>query len=165
MAKLSDLAFLGLLIILAIWLSPFIFIVVLIYLGYLIYKPILKKKTLQRVKNEWFPIGKHSFFLYSNSKKWRKYFEQNLIPKIQNKAIICNWSTRHERGWKNNPLEARVLRFFCPNGYSCPVAIVFLPSGAIKTFEFYTPYIKMLKSQNQDYKNLEKEFLDLLGSL
>jgi len=155
-------------VVLAVWLSPFILIGVFVYLGYFfIYKPIMKRKILQRIKNEWFPKGKYGFFFYSSSRKWRKYFEQNLISKIQSKAIICNRSTRYEHGWKNNSLEAKVLRFFLPSGYSCPVAIVFLPSGAIKIFQFYAPYIKMLKSQNQnqDYKNLEKDFLDLLDSL
>lgn len=156
-----------LLIILAIWLSPFILIGAFIYLGYAIRKAILKKKIRQRIKNGWFPMGKYALFLYSGSKKWQRYFEQDLIPKIQSKAIIWNWSTRYAYGWKDDLLEARILKFFRPSGRFHPMAIVFLPSGTIKTFQFYVPYVKMLKSQNQnqDYKNSEKDFLNLLDSL
>lgn len=125
MTKLSSVVFVGLLIILAIWLSPLVLIGLFVYLGYLIYKAVWKKKILLRIRDEWFPKGKYVFFLYSSSKKWQNYFEQDFIPKIQNKAIIWNWSTRRERGWKDDLLEARILKFFRPLGCFYPIAIVF----------------------------------------
>lgn len=164
---ISNIILFGLFIALAVWLSPFIIIGAFIYLGYIIYKRTLKKQTLKRIKSEWFSKGKYAFFLYSSSKKWQSYFEQEFIPKIQSKTIIWNWSTRFQSGWNNNLLEAKVLKLFGPIGYFYPIAIIFLPSGEVKTFQFYTPYMKMLKSENkkQDYKNLEKDFLNLLDSL
>lgn len=161
---ISKIIVFGLLIILAVWLSPFILIGVFVYLGYIIYRAILRKRILEQIKREWLPKGKYAFFLYSSSKKWKDYFEQELIPKIQSKAIVWNWSTRYQYGWNSDLLEAKVLKLFRPFNRSYPVAIVFLPSNKVRIFEFYTPYIKMLKSQNQnqDYKNLEKDFLNLL---
>ncbi len=163
---ISSIALFGLLIILAIWLSPFILIGVFIYLGYIIYRARKRKIIIEQIKKEWFPKDKYAFFIYSNSKKWKSYFEQELIPKIQSKAIIWNWSTRLQYGWNNGLLEAKALKTFQTSRYYYPIAIVFLYSGKVKIFDFYTPYVKMLKSQNenQDYKNLEKDFLDLLES-
>jgi len=81
--------------------------------------------------------------------------------------MVWNWSTRYEYGWRDDLLEAKILRFFRPSGCFYPMAIVFSPDGTIRTFQFYVPYIKMLKSQNQnqDYQKLEKDFLAFLDSL
>ncbi|MFH0740020.1 MAG: hypothetical protein V1819_03285 [bacterium] len=164
---ISTLALFALLLLLAIWLSPFIIIGVFIYLGYIIYRARKRKQIIEQIKKEWFPKGKNAFFVYSSSKKWKSYFEQELIPKIQSKVIIWNWSTRHQQGWNNNLLEAKVLKFFRSFNHIYPLAIVFLPSGKVRIFDFYDSYIKMLKSQNQnqDYKNLEKELSCTFESL
>lgn len=163
---ISNIAVFGILIILAIWLSPFILIGVFVYLGYIIYRARKRKQIIEQVKKEWFPKGKYGFFIYSSSRKWENYFEQELIPKIQSKVIVWNWSTRLQHVWSNDLLEAKALKLFQTSRYYYPVAIVFLPSGKVKIFDFYVPYIKMLKSQNenQDYKNLEKDFIELLDS-
>ncbi|MBU2542412.1 hypothetical protein KJ785_02530 [Patescibacteria group bacterium] len=125
----------------------------------------MRKRLLKQIKQEWFPKGKHVFFLYSDSKKWKKYFEKELAPKIQDKAVIWNWSTRQKDGWNEDIIEAKILSLFRPIGYFHPMAIVFLPSGEIKTFQFYTPYINMLKSGKGDYEKIEKEFLALVQSI
>lgn len=163
--KFKDIFFLGVLLVLALWLSPFILIGVFLYLGYRLRKTVLKKKVLEQVRRDWWPRGKYVLFLYADSKKWKDYFEEQLLPKIRDRAIICNWSTRHKNGWDQSTLEAKILRLWGPLGYFYPLAIVFLPSGEVKTFQFYAPYIKMLKSGGEEYKNLEKEFLDLVSSI
>ena len=163
--KIKDVFVLGVFLILAIWLSPFILIGAAIYLIYRIRKAVLRKKLLEQIKQEWFPKGKHIFFLYSDSQKWKEYFEKELAPKIQDKAFIWNWSTRQKDGWNENMIEAKILSLFRPIGYFYPMAIVFLPSGEVKTFQFYTPYVSMIKSGKEDYKKMESEFLALADSL
>lgn len=163
--KIKDAFVLGVFLILAIWLSPFVLIGVVIYLVYRIRKAILRKRLLEQIKREWFPKGKHIFFLYSDSKKWKNYFEKGLVPKIKDKAAVWNWSTRQKDGWNGDIMEAKILSLFRPVGCFHPMAIVFMPSGKIKTFQFYTPYVNMLKSGKDDYKKLEKEFLTLVRSI
>jgi len=163
--KLKEIIILLILVILAFWLSPFIILGGVIYFAYKIRKHFLKKKLLEEINKEWFPKRKHVFFLYSDSKKWKVYFEEELIPKIQDKAYVWNWSNRLEKGWNNDLLEARILKLYRPIGFFYPMAIVFLPDGEIKTFQFYYSYIKMLKSGKDDYKKLENEFLNLISKL
>jgi hypothetical protein len=126
---------------------------------------ICQKKLLKQIKDEWFPRGKYIFFLYSDSKKWKEYFEKELLPKIKDKSQIWNWSTRQKDGWGDNIIEAKILKIYKPLGYFYPMAIVFLPSGEVKIFQFYSPYINMLKSNKDEYAKLEKEFLELANSL
>lgn len=161
---IKDFLFLAILIVLAVWLSPLILIGILIYLLYRIRKSYLRKKLLEEIKRKWFLQGKYVFFLYSDSKKWKEYFETELIPKIENKAVIRNWSTRLQDGWTND-MEGRILKLYKPLGYFYPIAIVFLPNDEIKTFQFYTPYVSMVKSGKDEYKKLEAEFLDLVKTL
>lgn len=161
---IKDFLFLGILIILAFWLSPFILIGVFIYFIYRIRKTYLRKKLFEEIKKKWFPQGKYIFFLYSDSKKWKEYFETEFIPKIETKAVIRNWSTRLQDGWTND-IEGKILKLHKPLGYFYPMAIVFLPNGEIKTFEFYTPYVNMVKSGKDEYKKLETEFFDLVNTL
>ncbi len=163
--KIKDIVILGLLLILAIWLSPFILIGVISYLAYRAYKIFLQKKLFKEIRQEWFSKNQHIFFLYSDSKKWKDYFEKEIIPKIQSKASVWNWSTRQKDGWNNNSIEAKILKLYRPIGFFYPMAFVILPSGQIKIFQFYQSYVKMLKSGNEEYKRLEKEFLKLADSL
>ena len=163
--KLTDVIIIGIILFFAIWLSPFILIGVVAYLVYRIRKIILQKNLLTQIKKEWFPKGKYILFLYSDSKKWKDYFEKDLTPKIQDKAYIWNWSTRQKDGWNEDIIEAKILKLYRPLGYFYPMAIVFLPSGDIKTFQFYTPYVNMLKSGKDEYNKLEKEFLMLADTL
>lgn len=163
--KIFDIFILFILLILAIWLSPFILIGIFVYFFYLIRRNIITKKLFEEVKREWFPKGKHVFFLYSNSEKWKDYFENELIPKILKKSVVWNWSTRQKDGWNDDILDARILRYFRPVGHFYPMAIVFLPSGEVKIFQFYSSYVQMLKSQKDDYKKLEKEFLGAVATI
>lgn len=163
--KITDVIVILILLILAVWLSPFILIGVFLYFVYKIQKIIIIKKLLRRVKKEWFPQGKYIFFLYSNSEKWKVYFEKQIIPKLHNKAVVWNWSARQKDGWNENLLEAKILRQFRPIGYFYPMAIVFLLSGEVKVFSFYYQYIKMLKSQADEYNRLEKKFFDTVEAI
>lgn len=150
---------------LAIWLSPFLLVAVGIYIAYRIRKIMEQKKLFKQIEKEWFPKGKYIFFLYSDSKKWKDYFEKELEPKIQGKASIWNWSTRQKDGWNDAIIEAKILKLYRPLGYFYPMAIVFLPSGEVKIFEFYTPYVNMLKSGKDEYYKMEKEFLALVEKI
>jgi hypothetical protein len=134
-------------------------------LVYLITRYIQRKMLIRQIKQEWFPKGKYVFFLYSSSKKWENYFKNELIPKIQDKSIIWNWSTRYQDGWDSDRFASRILSLYRPETHSYPIAVVFLSSGAVKVFKFYIPYVKMIKSGKPDYKKLEEEFLVFVNSL
>jgi len=163
MNKLQNTSLILLFLLLAIWLSPFLLVAAAIYLAYRIRRFLQRRALIGRIKDEWFPQGKCVFFLYSDSAKWKDYFEKNLIPSIQDKAIIWNWSTRHDEGWHESLLEAQLLSLFRPEGYFYPIAIVILPDGEVKTFQFYAAYVDQLKAGNNHYDKLEKEFLQLVA--
>jgi hypothetical protein len=163
--KLRDFVILVVIVLLAFWLSPFILLGVVFYLFYRVFKLLQQKKLFARIEKEWFPQSKYVFFLYSDSRKWKEYFESELIPKIQDKASIWNWSTRAQSGWGTDSIEAQIFKLHRPLGRYYPIAIVFIPGGVVKTFQFYTAYVDMIKSGDDRYKSLENEFLALVEAL
>ena len=69
--------------------------------------------------------GKHILFVYSESPNWQKYIEENILPKIDGKAVFLNWSKRAE--WKESePLEAKILSHWGGQKEFNPMAVVFL---------------------------------------
>ena len=156
--------FLIIMVILAIWLSPIILVIGILYLGYRIRRFFKRRNVIKKVREVWFPKGKCAFFMYSDSKKWKEYLETELIPQIKDRTAIWNWSTRRKTGWNEDLLDYQVLKLFRGFGYFYPIGIVFLPSGEVKTFQFYDDYFNFLKGKGE-YKNKEKEFVDLVNSI
>ena len=83
-----------------IGLSPILLIAVLIYSlwGAILYL------TIWLTSKKPFVV-----FVYSDSPIWKDYVEREIIPHIQNRAIILNWSER--RNWKNS-LAVLAFRYF-----------------------------------------------------
>jgi hypothetical protein len=164
--ELSGLIFSIFLIVLAVWLSPFILIVVFIFVGYKIQKVYRLKLLLRRISNEWISQGKYCFFLYSNSAKWKDYFEKNLIPQIDSISHVRNWSYRHNEGWVKNSIEKSILDLIPrKEHYYYPIAIIFYPDREPKIFEFYSSYVEMIKNDDKKYKKIEKEFIDAINEI
>ena len=102
----------ALFIIVLVLLSPLILLIVLIFsIPWLKIRFIERPRLLRRVKNEWLPQNKFILFVYSNNELWKDYVENNIIPKIETRAVILNWS--HRKEWiHSDSLEAKLFRNF-----------------------------------------------------
>jgi hypothetical protein len=89
----------------------------------------------------WGLRGNRTLFVYSNSPIWSEYIEQEIIPHIQGKAVILNWSER--KTWKPS-LAVWAFHYFGGRRNFNPMAIVFRPFRLHGTFRFYDAF--------QDYK-------------
>ena len=49
----------------------------------------------------WIPKGKNTLFVYSESPNWHDHLQENVIPRVNNQAVILNWSER--RKWQSFP--------------------------------------------------------------
>src|SRR6266545_1409810 len=85
-------------------------------------------------------------FVYSNSPIWKDYMEREIIPHIQGKAVILNWSER--KSWKNS-LSILAFRYFGGSRNFNPIAIVFRPFQLAKTYRFYEAF-KRFKHGNPE---------------
>lgn len=58
----------------------------------------------------WFPRGKDTLFVYSNSPIWENYMLEQVLPPVRERAIVINWSDR--KRWKNWSLAVRAFHYF-----------------------------------------------------
>ena len=115
-----------------------------------------------RFRNRYASDGKHILFVYSESPNWQEYIEKNIVPCIEKKAVLLNWSKRSE--WrKRKPLEARALFHWGGDSEFNPIAIVFLSGWKVQTIRFHQAFrdykhgkTKLLKAREEElYAYLE----------
>lgn len=107
-------------------------------------------------RKKWKNTNKRILFVYSESPSWQKYIEENIIPKIENEAVLLNWSKRSE--WKNNkPLEARVLGHWGGGTEFNPMAVVFEPSRKVEIIRFYKAFKDHKHGKDSLLKEKEKD--------
>jgi hypothetical protein len=139
-------AFIALLLII---LSPFLIITVFLYLlwGAILYFAIWLTWKEQRV-----------LFVYSNSPTWKEYIEREILPHIQDRAIILNWSER--RNWKNS-LAVLAFRYFGGYRNFNPIGMVFRPFRFVKTYRFFEAFKDFKHGDVQKVEEIRKEFFDV----
>ncbi len=91
----------------------------------------------------WLPRGKNVLFVYSNSPHWKDYIEATILPAIQERAVVLNWSERSN--WKARSLAVRCFHHFAGEREFNPMAVVFRHLGRAKVFRFWKPF--------RDYKH------------
>lgn len=89
------------------------------------------------------PKSKYILFIYSDSEHWAPYIEQNIIPKIQESAIIINRTK--QQNWKQEyKAEYKAIAHWAHEDIN-PIALVFKPYRRVKSFRFYEAF--------RDYKH------------
>ena len=91
-------------------------------------------------------------FVYSNSPIWKDYLEKEIIPLIQEKAVILNWSER--KSWRNS-IPTLAFRYFGGSQNFNPIAIVFRPFQPAKTFRFYQAFKKFKHGDSKEVEEIK----------
>jgi len=96
-------------------------------------------------------------FVYSDSPTWKDYIEREILPNIQNRAVILNWSER--RKWKNS---LAVLAFQYFGGYRNfnPIGIVFRPFRSVKIYRFFEAFKDFKHGDPTKVEEIRKELFD-----
>ncbi|MDD5750645.1 MAG: hypothetical protein PHU56_03290 [Candidatus Pacebacteria bacterium] len=144
---------------------PVVLLVALMFLiPWLNVRFIQRHHLLRGVRSEWLPQNRFILFVYSDKQLWKEYAEKNIIPKIESRAAILNWSQRRE--WiDSDSLEVRLFKNFQwgrewiwaknirmgGQEYN-HIAIVFKPWNKPKTINFWKAF--------KDYEFGKKEGLE-----
>jgi len=121
------------------------------------------------VKKQWYPQGKKLLFVYSNSPNWQEYIEQNIFPKLSEKAMIINWSERNTWDF-GKTLETKVFKHwtgstrFWEKGKKKwsgtdfnPIAITFMPWWRIRVFRFWQAFKEHKHGKDRLLKKTETD--------
>ena len=108
----------------------------------------------------WCVRGCDILFVYSDSPVWHDYIEQRIIPYLDERAIVLNWSDR--RRWR---LSLARMAFYHFGGYRQfnPLAVVFRPFRRTRTFRFWQPFKDFKHGHAETLERMESEFFGLIG--
>lgn len=137
------------------------------------------------LKGKWYALqalrqwkGKYVLLVYSNSRRWQGYFEDKIIPKLQDTAVILNWSERLTWTWAKT-LELKIFQHFAgvtrftyeENGQIktswsgddfCPLAVVLKPWWRPKVIRFWEAFKDYKHGKSAKLKAREEELFSVL---
>jgi hypothetical protein len=83
----------------------------------------------------WLPKGKDALVIYSDSPIWRDYMVREILPLLERRAFILNWSERNR--WPKWSFATHVFRSFKNGTEFNPMVVVFRPLRRAKFFRFW----------------------------
>jgi hypothetical protein len=95
-------------------------------------------------------------FVYSDSPIWKDYIKREILPHVQDRAAILNWSER--RHWKNS-LAVLAFRYFGGYRNFNPLGMVFQPFRVVKTYRFFEAYKEFKHGDPQKVEELKERLL------
>jgi hypothetical protein len=101
--------------------------------------------------------GRTLLFVYSDSPNWKDYVETHIVPRIETRSIILNWSKRREWGPQMH-FEAKLFDQLAGPGAFVPVAILFSLMDKPRTFRLWQPS----ENAKQGKVNLSREVEEAL---
>lgn len=110
----------------------------------------------------WATRGKDVLFVYSDSPHWKEYIEHEILPRIEGRAVILNWSGR--RKWVGRwGLGPMTFRHFGGYREYNPMALHFPLFGFHRAYRFWEPLRKWRKKDNRNELDvlLARFFADL----
>ena len=123
------------LIVLVIALLPLIVTaVIIVLLLYGAYSLLL----IALVRILWLPRGKDILLVYSESPIWKAYMVEKVMPLVQDRAEVLNWSERKQ--WPRWSLAVRLFDSYSGSKNFNPMVILFRPWGKARQFRFFQAF-------------------------
>jgi hypothetical protein len=108
----------------------------------------------------WLPRGKNILFVYSDSPIWKDYMTQQVLPLMEERAIVLNWSERTK--WRKLSLPVRVFHSIGGGREFNPMVILFRPLSPARTFRFWSAFREWKHGKTEAVERLRNElFLQL----
>jgi len=100
----------------------------------------------------WLPRGKDILVVYSNGPVWQEYMTEQVLPLVEDRAIVLNWSERSS--WRKWRLTQQVFYSFGGHREFNPLVVLFRPLRRARLFRFWSAF--------KDWKHGHTENLEAL---
>ena len=108
----------------------------------------------------WLPRGKSVLFVYSESPIWQEYMATQILPLVQDRAVVLNWS---ERGrWPRWSFRVHVFRAFGGDYNFNPMVVLFRPFRSAKVFRFWSAFKDWKRGHPETVERLREELVSSL---
>jgi hypothetical protein len=111
--------------------------------------------------SSWLTRGKDILFIYSDSPIWRDYMLSEILPLVEKRAVVLNWSQRST--WKRWSLGVLAFRFFAGHKAFNPLIVVFRPFRLAKKFRFWPAFREWKQGNKNSVDKLKQEVTHMLS--
>ncbi len=108
----------------------------------------------------WLPKGKDILFVYSDSPIWRDYMTREILPLVERRAVVLNWSERSK--WSQWSLGVSVFQRFGGTRDFNPLVVLFRPLQRARTFRFWPAFKDWKRGYREPVERLRHELLSAL---
>lgn len=108
----------------------------------------------------WAARGRQMLIVYSDSPIWKSYFEENILPPLEDVSIVLNWSQR--KRWRPS-LAALAFSHFAGEHDFNPAAFMFQPFHLARRFRFYEAFKDYKHGRTAPVERLTSELLEAAG--
>jgi hypothetical protein len=104
--------------------------------------------------------GKFVLFVYSDSPKWKPYIEQNILPQIQEHAVVLNWSERNQ--WDKRSWAVQAFQHWGGQKDFNPMALVYCNLASVQVIRFYKAFHEYKHGRTIKLQKAEGQLLQLV---
>ncbi len=108
----------------------------------------------------WIPKGKDTLVIYSDSPIWRDYMTQQILPLVEERAVVLNWSER--KRWYKWSFAPHVFRSFAGAYAFNPIVILFRPFRRAAIFRFWDAFRDWKRGYTEPVQRLRNDLLSKL---
>ena len=108
----------------------------------------------------WLPRGKDILFVYSDSPIWRDYMATEILPLVQDRAVVLNWSERKK--WRRWRLGVAVFHHFAGGREFNPLVMLFRPVRLARVFRFWSAFKDWKRGYREPVDKLRQDLLNVL---
>jgi hypothetical protein len=108
----------------------------------------------------WLRSGKDVLFIYSDSPIWHEYMTTQILPVVQERAVVLNWSER--KTWQKRSLAVRVFNMFSGGRDFNPMVMLFRPFRGAKSFRFFPAFKAWKHGDTKKVEQLRSELMQAL---
>jgi len=106
--------------------------------------------------------GKFIIFVYSDSPNWKSYIEQNILPYVQQYAIILNWSERSR--WDRSSWIVQAFHHWGGQREFNPIAIVYFSLTDVRVIRFFKAFHELKRGKSGILDKVESELVQLVNT-
>jgi hypothetical protein len=103
----------------------------------------------------WLPKGKDILFVYSDSPIWHEYMATQVLPLVQERSVVLNWSERKK--WSRWSLGVAVFHHFGGAGDFNPLIVLFQPLRVARVFRFWSAFKDWKRGYKEPVERLRQE--------
>lgn len=109
----------------------------------------------------WCPRGIDALVVFSDSPHWKEHMIDVVIPRVEGRSIILNWSERKQ--WKQYALAVAVFRYFGGERDFNPMVVVLRPLRLPRTFRFRQAFLDRRHGKADALSDVEDQLNSYLG--